>query len=65
MVARSINIIKHPTKGYDMKWCKLCGQGHSKGTHTDMYMQAPHDHAKWLLSKKESLVKFNARKKSL
>ncbi len=30
-----------------------------------MYMQAPHDHAKWLLSKKESLAKFNARKKSL
>jgi hypothetical protein len=30
-----------------------------------MYMQAPHDHVKWLLSKKESLAKFNARKKSL
>jgi hypothetical protein len=28
-------------------------------------MQAPHDHAKWLLSKKLSLAKFNARKKSL
>jgi hypothetical protein len=30
-----------------------------------MYMQAPHNHAKWLLSKKKSLAKFNARKKSL
>ncbi len=30
-----------------------------------MYMHAPHDHAKWLLSKKESLVKFNAKNKSL
>jgi hypothetical protein len=29
-----------------------------------MYMQAPHNHAKWLLSKKESLAKFNANKKS-
>jgi hypothetical protein len=28
-------------------------------------MHAPHNHAKWLLSKKESLAKFNARKKSL
>ena len=28
-------------------------------------MHAPHDHAKWLLSKKESLAKFNAKKKSL
>jgi hypothetical protein len=27
--------------------------------------QAPHNHAKWLLSKKETLAKFNAKKKSL
>jgi hypothetical protein len=45
-----------------MKWCKLCGPGHSKGTPTGMYMHAPHDHAKWLLYKKESLAKFNAKK---
>ncbi len=57
--------IKHPTEGYDMKWYKLCGPGHSKGTPTGMYMHAPHDHAKWLLSKKESLSKFNAKKKIL
>jgi hypothetical protein len=30
-----------------------------------MYIHAPHDHVKWLLCKKESLAKFNARKKSL
>jgi hypothetical protein len=30
-----------------------------------MYMHAPLDHSKWLLSKKESLAKFNAKKKSL
>jgi hypothetical protein len=28
-------------------------------------MHAPHYNAKWLLSKKESLAKFNAKKKSL
>jgi hypothetical protein len=28
-------------------------------------MQTPHDHAKWLLSKKESLANINAKKKSL
>jgi hypothetical protein len=65
MLARTTHTIKHPTKGYDMKWCKLCGLGHSKRTSAGMYMQAPHNHAKWLLSKKESLAKFNARKKSL
>jgi hypothetical protein len=48
-----------------MKWCKLCGPGHSKGTPAGIYMQAPHDHAKWLLSIKETLTKFNAKKKSL
>ncbi len=41
------------------------GLGCSKGTPTGMYMQAPHDHAKWFLSKKEMLAKFNAKKKSL
>jgi hypothetical protein len=31
-----------------------------------MYMQAPHDHAKWLLSTKmKKLAKFDAKKKSL
>jgi hypothetical protein len=63
MLTRTTNIIKHPTKGYDMKWCKLCGPSRSKGTPAGMYMHALHDHAKWLLSKKESLEKFNAKKK--
>jgi hypothetical protein len=48
-----------------MKWCKLCGLGCSKGTPSGMYMQAPHNHANWILSKKEMLAKFNAKKKSL
>jgi hypothetical protein len=48
-----------------MKWCKLCGPGLSKMTPAGMYMQAPHNHAKWLLSKKEMLAKFNAKKESL
>ncbi len=67
MLARTTDTIKHPTKGYNMKWCKLCGPGHSKGTPSGMYMymHTPHAHAKWLLSKKESLAKFNARKKFL
>jgi hypothetical protein len=65
MLTRTTNTIKHPTEGYNMKWCKLCGPGHSKGTPAGMCMHAPHDHAKWLLSKKESLAKFNAKKKSL
>jgi hypothetical protein len=65
MLARITDTIKHPFQGYKMKWCKLCGPGHSKGTPAGMYMQAPHDHAKWLLSKKKMLAKFNAKKKSL
>jgi hypothetical protein len=67
MLTRTTNTIKHPTKGYNMKWCKLCGprRSKSKGPPAGMYMQASHDHAKWLLSKKESLAKFNAKKKSL
>jgi hypothetical protein len=65
MLTRTTNIIKHPTKDYDIMWCKLCGPGHSKGTPAGMYMHTPHDHAKWLLSKKESLAKLNAKKKSL
>jgi hypothetical protein len=65
MLARTTNTIKHPTQGYKLKWCKLCGPGRSKGTPAGMYMQAPHNHAKWLRYKKESLVKFNAKKKSL
>jgi hypothetical protein len=65
MLTRTTDTIKHPTKGYDMKWCKLCGLGRSKGTPAGIYMHAPHDHAKWLLSKKESLAKFNAKKKFL
>ncbi len=28
-------------------------------------MQAPHDHTNWFLAKKETLAKFNAKKKSL
>ncbi len=47
-----------------MKWCKLCGPGHSKGTPAGMYMQAPHDHAKWLLTKKEMLAQWYAKKKT-
>jgi hypothetical protein len=65
MLTKTTDTIKHPTKGYNMKWCKLCGPGHSKGTPAGMYMHAPHDNAKWLLSKKESLAKFNAKKKFL
>ncbi len=60
MLTRTTDTIKHPTKGYNIKWSKLCGPGLFKGTSAGMYM-----HAKWLLSKKESLAKFNARKKSL
>jgi hypothetical protein len=62
VLTRTTDTIKHPTKGYDMKWCKFCGPGHSKGTPAGIYMHAPHGHAKWLLSKKESLEKFNAKK---
>ncbi len=65
MLTRTTDSIKHPTKGYNMKWCKLCGPGHSKGTPAGMYMHPPHNHATWLLSKKDSLKKSNARKKSL
>ncbi len=64
-ITRTTDTIKHPTEGYNMKWCKLCGPGCCKGTPAGMYMHAPHDHAKWLLSKKESLSKFNAKNKSL
>ncbi len=64
MLAKTTNTIKHLSQGYKMKWCKLCGPGHSKGTPAGMYMQAPHDHAKWLLSKKET-PKFNTKKKFL
>jgi hypothetical protein len=31
MLTRTTNTIKHPTKGYDMKWCKLCGPGPFQG----------------------------------
>jgi hypothetical protein len=65
MLTRTTDTIKHHTEGYNMKWCKLCGPGHSKGTLAGMYMHASHDHAKWLLSKKESLAKFNAKKNFL
>ncbi len=33
MLTRTTDTSKHPTKGYNMKWCKLCGPGCSKGTH--------------------------------
>ncbi len=46
MLTRTTDTIKHPTKSYHMKWCKLCRWGHSKGTPAGMYMHAPHDHAK-------------------
>jgi hypothetical protein len=36
MLKRTTNTTKHPTKDYDMKWCKLCGPSHSKGTPTGM-----------------------------
>jgi hypothetical protein len=62
MLARITNTIKHPSQGYKMKWCKLFGPGHSKGSPAGMYMQAPHNHANWLRSKKETLAKFNAKK---
>ncbi len=45
MLTRTTDSIKHCTKGYDMKWCKLCGPGCSKGTPAGMYMHPPHDHA--------------------
>ncbi len=48
-----------------MKWCKLCGPGRTKGTPVGMYIQAPHNVAKWLLTKKEKLAKFDAKKKTL
>jgi hypothetical protein len=64
MLTKTSDTIKHPTKGYNMKWCKLCGLGHSKGTPAGMYIQAPHDHAKWLLTKKEMLAQWNAKKKT-
>jgi hypothetical protein len=54
MLARTADIIKHPSQGYKMKWCKLCGPDHTKGTPSGMYMQASHDHEKCLLSKKEN-----------
>jgi hypothetical protein len=64
MLTRTTDTIKHPTKSYNMKWCKLCGPGHSKGTPAGMYTHTPHNHAKWLIFKKESLAKFNAKKRS-
>jgi hypothetical protein len=65
MLTKTTDTIKHPTEGHDMKWCKLCRLVLTKGTPTGMYMQAPHDHAKWLLTKKEKQAKFDAKKKSL
>jgi hypothetical protein len=38
MLTRTTNTIKHPSQGYNMKWCKLCGPGHTKGTPAGMYM---------------------------
>jgi hypothetical protein len=65
MLTKTTITIKHPTKGYDMKWYKLCGPGNNKGTPTGMNMQAPHNHVKWLLTKKEKQEKINAKKKTL
>ena len=64
-VTKSTNTIKHSNKGYIMKWFKLCGLGRIKGTPAGMYMQAPHNHAKWLLTKKEKQANFDAKKKAL
>jgi hypothetical protein len=36
MLARTTNTIKHPSQGYEMKWCKFCGPDCSKGTPTGM-----------------------------
>jgi hypothetical protein len=53
MLTKTTDTIKHPTKGYAVKWCKLCGPGHKRGTPKGMYMQAPQVHAKWLLTTKK------------
>jgi hypothetical protein len=67
MLTKTTNTIMHPTKtkDYNMKWCKLCGPGSTRGTPAGLYMQAPHDHAEWLLNKEEKLANFDANKKSL
>jgi hypothetical protein len=64
MLVKTTDTIKHPTEGYDMKWCKLCGPGHHKGTPQGMYIHAPHDHKQWLLNKQEKDAKFEGKKKS-
>ncbi len=38
MLARTTNTIKHPSQGNEMKWCKLCEPGCSKGILAGMYM---------------------------
>ncbi len=65
MLTKTNGTIKHPIKGYGMKWCKLCGPGRKKVTPIGMYMLAPHNHVKWLLIKKEKQAKLDAKKKAL
>jgi hypothetical protein len=60
MLVKTTDTIKHPTEGYDMKWCKLCGPGCSKGTPQGMYICAPHDHKQWLLTKQEKQAQFDS-----
>ncbi len=64
MLVKTTDTIKHPTDGYDMKWCKLCGPGCTKGTPQGMYIRAPHDHKQWLLTKQEKQAQFEGKKKS-
>jgi hypothetical protein len=63
MLVKTTDTIKHPTEGYDMKWCKLCGPGRNNGTPQGMYIRAPHDHKQWLLNKQEKDAKFEGKKK--
>ena len=64
MLVKITNTVKHPTKGYDMKWCKLCGPGCSKGTPHGMYINVPHDHKQRLLMKQEKQAQFEAKIKN-
>jgi hypothetical protein len=52
-------------RSLDMKWCKLCGPGRTKGTLIGMYMQALQDQQNGFSPKKEKQAKFDAKKKSL
>ncbi len=58
MLVKTTDTSKHQNKGYDMKWCKLCGPSHTKGTPQGMYIHAPHYHKQWLFTKQETDAKF-------